>query len=207
MAKLTLSKNALAREREQLKLYKKLLPSLDLKRRQLTLEHEKARQAVLQARHDAAGFEEAIARELPMVADPEMDLSGLLKVRAVHQSVENVVGIKLPRLDSVDYEQTDYALLAKPAWVDVLMEQWRAAIEMRLNVDIAEQRVAVLGKAVRRITQRVNLFERILIPQALTHIKRIQIFLGDLERDAVVRSKLAKSRQHRSGNALLEGAQ
>jgi len=196
MAKLTLSKNALAKEREQLKLYKKLLPSLDLKRRQLIVEHEKARQTVLQAREDAAGFEERIARELPMVADPELGIDGLLRVRAVHQSVENVVGVKLPRLDSVDYEQEDYALLAKPAWVDVLMEQLRAAIEMRLHVTIAEQRVKVLEKAVRRITQRVNLFERLLIPQAHAHIKRIQIFLGDLERDAVVRSKLAKSRQH-----------
>ena len=196
MAKLKLSKNALAKEREQLKLYQKLLPSLDLKRRQLTVEHDKARRAVLQAQQDAAGFEERIAGELPMVANREMELSGLLRVRAVHEGVENVVGVKLPRLDSVDYVQADYALLARPAWVDVLMEQLRAAIEMRLHVEIAQRRVAILEKAVRRITQRVNLFERILIPQARNHIKRIQIFLGDLERDAVVRSKLAKSRQH-----------
>ena len=53
MAKLKLSKSALQQERQQLKLYQRTLPSLDLKRRQLsielaraTTELEEARQAV-----------------------------------------------------------------------------------------------------------------------------------------------------------------
>lgn len=194
MAKLRLSKHALAKEREQLKLYQRLLPSLDLKRRQLTVEHEKAKRGVTRARQAAARFDEDIAAELPMVADRGMDLSGLLTVRDVHQGVENVVGVKLPRLERVDYEQAHYALLARPAWVDVLVERLRESVEMRLRASIAEQRVALLDKAVRKLTQRVNLFDRVLIPEARDNIKRIQIFLGDLERDAVVRSKLAKAK-------------
>ena len=42
MAKLKLSKQALHHQQEQLKLYKRLLPSLDLKRRQLAMETQKA---------------------------------------------------------------------------------------------------------------------------------------------------------------------
>ena len=49
--------------------------------------------------------------------------------------------------------------------------------------------------AVRRVTQRVNLFEKVLIPNAKQNIARIQIFLSDVERAAVVTSKIAKAKR------------
>jgi V/A-type H+-transporting ATPase subunit D len=57
----------------------------------------------------------------------------------------------------------------------------------------------------RRVTQRVNLFEKILIPTAHSNIQRIRIYLGEAERAAVVTSKLAKSKQLQERNVLTEG--
>ena len=194
MAKLKLSKQALAKEREQLKLFQRLLPSLDLKRRQIKIEHDKAKQAVADAERRAEAFEQRIGAELPMVSDDRLDIGGLLKVTGVETREQNVVGIRLPVLERVSFEESPYARLARPAWVDVAVERMKEAAELRVEVSIAQLRVGVLDKAVRRITQRVNLFERVLIPGAKANIKRIQIFLGDIERDAVVRSKLAKAK-------------
>ncbi len=194
MAKVKLSKQALAKEREQLKLFQRLLPSLDLKRRQIKIEHDKAKQAVADAERRAEAFEQRIGTELPMVSDERLDIGGLLKVTGVETREQNVVGIRLPVLEGVSFEETPYARLARPAWVDVAVERMKEAAELRIEVSIAQLRVGVLDKAVRRITQRVNLFERVLIPGAKANIKRIQIFLGDIERDAVVRSKLAKAK-------------
>ncbi len=194
MAKLRLSKQALAKEREQLKLFQRLLPSLDLKRRQIKIEHDKAKRAVRDAERRAEEFEQRIGAELPMVSDDRLDIDGLLKVTDVETREQNVVGIKLPVLERMSFDETPYARLARPAWVDVAVERMKEAAELRVEVSIARLRVGVLDKAVRRITQRVNLFERVLIPGARANIKRIQIFLGDIERDAVVRSKLAKAK-------------
>jgi V/A-type H+-transporting ATPase subunit D len=55
--------------------------------------------------------------------------------------------------------------------------------------------VARMQGAVRRVTQRVNLFEKVLIPNAKRNIARIQIFLSDVERAAVVTSKIAKGKR------------
>jgi V/A-type H+-transporting ATPase subunit D len=66
---------------------------------------------------------------------------------------------------------------------------------LRVRVDIAEQRTDALAVALRRVTQRVNLFDKVLIPRAEENIRRIMIFLSDQERAAVVRSKIAKLRQ------------
>jgi V/A-type H+/Na+-transporting ATPase subunit D len=48
---------------------------------------------------------------------------------------------------------------------------------------------------VKKVTQRVNLFEKVLIPRTQAHIRKIQIFLGDAERAGVVTAKLAKAKQ------------
>ncbi|KPK62430.1 MAG: ATP synthase subunit D, partial [Gemmatimonas sp. SG8_38_2] len=65
------------------------------------------------------------------------------------------------------------------------------------RIQVAAERVRILQRAERRITQRVNLFEKILIPRTQKNILRIQIWLGDMERAAVVQAKLAKARQVR----------
>ncbi len=194
MAKLRLSKAALAKERQQLKLYQRLLPSLDLKRRQLTVESEKARAAHREAQAAVERYEKDFGQKLPMVANPNIDLRGLVKVRDVEIGIDNVVGVKVPKLARVDFDVADYSFISTPAWVDELITRMQEVIELRFKVAVAAKRVAALEHAVRRVTQRVNLFDRILIPNAKKNIKKIQVFLGDLERDAVIRSKLAKSK-------------
>jgi V/A-type H+-transporting ATPase subunit D len=69
------------------------------------------------------------------------------------------------------------------------------AAEQRLRAEIAGQRVDILRLQVRRIAQRVNLFDKILIPEAQRNIQRIRICLGDAERSSVVIGKLAKGKQ------------
>jgi V/A-type H+-transporting ATPase subunit D len=170
MAKVALNKNSLTKERDKLKLYRRILPSLELKRQQLMAQLVTCRQ------------------------DVENKVSGLVTIEAVELGEENVVGIKLPLLTKLSTNVAKYSFLGKPHWVDALVGRLHKAAELRLRVQVAERRVTLMEHAVRRITQRVNLFEKIMIPGARQNIKRIQIFLGDAERSAVVRSKLAKQK-------------
>ena len=195
MARLKLSKASLQQERTKLKLYEKLLPSLELKRRQLVIELDKARKEYAGARADLERVEARVGPELPMLANTEIDLKGLVKMTAFDLGQENVVGVRLPVLRKVECQVAEYSPLAKPAWVDALVERLRDAAEARTRIQVAAQRVRILQRAERRITQRVNLFEKILIPQARENIERIQIWLGDMARAAVVQAKLAKARQ------------
>lgn len=195
MARLKLSKASLQQERTKLKLYEKLLPSLELKRRQLVIELDKARKEYAATREEVERLEARVGAELPMLANTEIDLRGMVKMTAFHLEQENVVGVRLPILTEVECQVAEYSLLAKPAWVDVLVERLRDAAEARTRIQVAAERVRILERAERRITQRVNLFERILIPRTQKNIQRIQIWLGDQERAAVIQAKLAKARQ------------
>ena len=122
--------------------------------------------------------------------DAEAVLASLERIERRLQQIETRLATWQPstREDAGVPEST-------PAMPDQLSELSESLAELRLELELAERRVAVLAKAVRRITQRVNLFDRVLIPTARENIKRIQIFLGDIERDAVVRSKIAKAKQ------------
>ena len=86
-------------------------------------------------------------------------------------------------------------MLAKPFWVDFLVEHLQRMCVLRVHAQVHRERVVRLKQQVRRITQRVNLFDKVLIPRAKENIKRIQIGLSEQERSAVVRSKIAK-RKH-----------
>jgi V/A-type H+-transporting ATPase subunit D len=201
---MTLNKSALHKEREALRLYERLLPSLDLKRTQLMSERERARAALEALEQAVRQLRESTGRQIPMLADAEVDISGLVKLTAVHRGVENVVGVRLPTLDSVEFEPIAYSLFAKPHWVDSAVARVKQMVELRLREQVAMERERILEKAVRRITQRVNLFEKVLIPTARENIKRIQVYLADAERAAVVRSKITKSIQQGRRKALME---
>ncbi len=206
MAKLRFTKQALHQQQEQLKLYKRLLPSLDLKRRQLTVEAQKAQAEYEAAQSAVEALEMRIGEELPMLADEEFRPRGLVELTGYQIGEQNVVGVRLPFLKSVECRVAEYSRLASPPWIDALVQRLKDATEQRLRADIAGRRVEILRQQVRRITQRVNLFDKILIPTAQKNIQRIRIYLGDVERSGVITSKLAKTKQVNLRSEETEGA-
>lgn len=195
MARLQLNKSSLAREAKNLRTYERFLPSLDLKRQQLMAERAKAGHALAETRNEIESLRTQVGRTLPMLANMDVDLTDLANVTGLELETENLVGTHLPVVKSVDVRIRPYALLAKPHWVDNVAAMLREMLELRIRAQVEERRVALLDAAVKTITQRVNLFDKVLIPKARANIKRIRIYMSDEEMAAVVRSKIAK-RKH-----------
>jgi len=201
MSGLPLNKSSLKQERSRLTTYSRFLPSLDLKRRQLTMELHRAQEELGQFDAAIRRLEASSRDVLALAGSVDMKLGGLVKVRDVEIAEENVVGVRLPRLGSVDIAITDYSTLAKPFWVDSLIDKLHATLEARAQRTVARRRVRKLKQAVLKVTQRVNLFEKVLIPEAEENIKQIQIHLADAERAAVVRSKITKAKRRKSSRS------
>lgn len=194
MAKLAMNKSSLKKQRDQLKLFQKFLPALDLKKQQLLIEQKKAQQELFEVQKEL----EELTASLPGLMEPlgasSMDLSGLVKIESVIIEEENFVGAKLPIAREVKFGVADYSTFAKPFWVDFLVEYLQEMVTLRIHEQVKKERWERLKVQVRRITQRVNLFEKVLIPTAKENIKAIQLGLGEEERSAVVRSKIAKKK-------------
>jgi V/A-type H+-transporting ATPase subunit D len=195
MARLALNKATLSRQTQQLKIFERFLPSLDLKRKQLLAERVKAAAALRRTEQELAPIENLIAEQFPMASREDVDLAGLVTVNGVTLSQENVVGVKLPVLASLDIETLEYGLLGRPHWVDRLARLLRETIELKIRVQVERRRLELLEIGARKITQRVNLFEKVLIPRTRESIRRIRIYLSDTERAGVVQAKISKKKR------------
>jgi len=201
MARLQLNKSSLSRETGSLSTYERFLPSLDLKRQQLMAERTKAARVLADTREEIERLGRQVGQKLPMLANGDIDLTDLVRLTNVALSTENLVGTRLPILEEIEVEIKPYALLAKPHWVDKVATNLRDMLELRIRVQVEEERIALLDAAVKTVTQRVNLFEKVLVPRTKSNIRRIKIFLSDEEMAAVVRSKIAK-RKHATGGSI-----
>ncbi|MEJ2456508.1 MAG: V-type ATP synthase subunit D [Candidatus Thiodiazotropha sp.] len=201
MARLALSKSSLSVQNRRLKTFERYLPSLDLKRRQLIAERAKAARAIGVTEREIAALREQVESGLPMGSNEEVNIENLVRIAHLDLGEENVMGVRLPFVSTIELKQADYALLAKPEWVDNFAWRMQEMLRLRVRIQVERRRLALLDEAVRTITQRVNLFDKVLIPQARDNIRRIRIFLADGERAAVVRAKIAKGKRAREAAA------
>jgi V/A-type H+/Na+-transporting ATPase subunit D len=204
MARVPLSKSQLAREKANLASYNRYLPALDLKRQQLMGERNRARQALVSLREQLRAQVETVGADIPMLAERRIDLKGLARVESVRLGTQNVAGVRLPIVEAVEVRIAPYSPLVRPHWVDAVAERLREAIRLRVELQVAERRIAALDAALTKVTQRVNLFEKVLTPEAKENIRRILVYLGDAERAAVVGAKLAKRKREEEAAALAQ---
>jgi len=90
------------------------------------------------------------------------------------------------------FPQAEYDLFLVAPWVDGGLEALRELVSMRKEMEVIDEALGLLNKELRLTTQRVNLFEKVKIPDALEAIRRIKIYIGDQMANAVGRSKIAK---------------
>jgi V/A-type H+-transporting ATPase subunit D len=194
MARLPLNQTSLHNQSKRLAGFERFLPSVDMKRRQLIAERNKATRKLAERRDQLQTVLHRAAEELPMLHGATLNLSDIVAVSGCDLVEENQMGVRLPVLREVRCEQRPYALLASPVWLDHLVEYLIDALELELHCHVDAERLRLLEEAVRKSTQRFNLFDKVLIPRTRANIRRIQLFLADQSTAAVVRAKIAKSR-------------
>jgi H(+)-transporting ATP synthase subunit D len=192
MARISLNKSTLCEQIKQLKTYRNFLPSLDLKRRQLLSEQEKARQELRKLEERIAALHPMVEKQIPMLGYTHVEVRGIVRVTNVEIAEENVMGIRLPKLGNLEIKVSEYPFLGKPHWVDRVVQLLQQAIEIRMHRQVMERRLELLASSAKIVSQRVNLFDRVLIPKTEANIQRLRVSLSDSERASIVRAKIAK---------------
>jgi V/A-type H+-transporting ATPase subunit D len=201
VAKLALNKSTLNREGRKVRAYKRFVPALDLKRKQLLAARVRARSERAEAAQTLQQLEQKVLRNLPMLADAELQVEQLLSVERIELEQVNLVGIRLPRIAVLELVPQPFSRLATPHWLDPLVQLLMRATRLRLELQVLDRRLELLEHGLQKTTQRLNLFDKVLIPRAEKNIRRIRIALADAERAGVVTSKIAKSKRLKAGMA------
>lgn len=191
--KIKLTKNELQAQQAKLRKYERFLPTLQLKKRQLQRE---VRKAVDEVRTKELEFREQVS-DLGDWVDlfalvPKEDWERLVRVACVQVGQANIAGVKVPLFEGVELDQAPYSLFGTDPWLDRAVEAVGRLLTLQEEIRVLHAKTDALRFELRRTTQRVNLFEKVLIPECQENIRVIIIFLGDEERNAVARAKIAK---------------
>ncbi|MBN1938507.1 MAG: V-type ATP synthase subunit D [Candidatus Aminicenantes bacterium] len=196
MAKIKLTKNELKKQRDALKTFRRYLPTLQMKKQQLQMEIRgvEARRRELRSRREAMEKEFrawiAVFGEEGALFDPEG--KPYLAVASVRTSRGNVAGVDIPVYEGAEFSVAEYDLFETPLWVDAGIDRLKKLLSLDIEDGVLGEQIALLAAELRTTSQRVNLFEKVKIPESLENIRRIRISLGDQQIAQVVRGKIAQ---------------
>jgi V/A-type H+-transporting ATPase subunit D len=193
MAKIKLTKNELKKQKDSLKMYQRYLPTLMLKKQQLQGEIRLTELRIKELKTEKELLDESFKNWVGVFGEKGVFTAGVLKITSLRTSQGNIAGVAIPIFEGADFEISPYDLARTPLWLDIAVEKMKQVILLDLEAQIVEEQRRRLDHELRVTTQRVNLFEKIKIPETRGFIKKIQVYLGDQQTSAVVRGKIAKS--------------
>jgi V/A-type H+-transporting ATPase subunit D len=193
MAKVRLTKNELKKQKDSLKMYRRYLPTLMLKKQQLQGEIRITDMRLNELKIASEQLDESFKAWIAVFGETGYFSADILKITSLRTGHGNIAGVSIPVFEGADFEISNYNLVSNPLWMDTAVECMKQALLLELEMEIVEEQRSRLEKELRTTTQRVNLFEKIKIPEARNNIKKIQVYLGDQQTAAVVRGKIAKS--------------
>ena len=194
MAKIKLTKTELKAQTDALKRFQRFLPMLQLKKQQLQGEIA----GIAAKADDVAARERALRAEVDrwvgLLATDDSAVEGLVRVKGVHTGLANVAGVTIPTFESVDTEVGEIDPWSTPAWVDAAVDAAVRVIGLQCERAVYDEQRRLVTEELQRTSQRVNLFEKVKIPECREAIRVIKIALGDEQTASVARGKIAKSR-------------
>lgn len=194
MAKLKFTKGELKRQRDCLKQFGHYLPILQLKKQQLQLEIQRVYGRLENKSLEISALEESIAKWAGLLNERRDFFTKHINPKKIVTANLNIAGIDIPTLQRVDFESFEYDLFLTPLWTDVAIGRVRGFVTLLEEEKVLREQLRILKHELRLITQRVNLFEKVKIPEARDNIRKIKIYLGDQQTNAVGRSKIAKNK-------------
>jgi len=202
MDKPKLNKSELTRLRRQLKMFDQFLPVLKLKKERLQAEHLRLKREVRAAERALDERREAARGIAALLCEPlPIDLPAMARATEVRISERIIAGVYVPVLDHVGFADVELSRFGLPAWVNRALPELRALVLAHKSLEVLREQAERIGHELRKATQKVNLFEKVLIPDTKEVIRRIEIALGDQQVAAVCRGKLAKTKQLRAAEA------
>ena len=191
--KIKFTQGELKRQRDAQRQYERYLPTLQLKKQQLQLEilHQ---QSALRKRKNSLSEREKSAEEWSGLLIEVPDIKHWLITEKIITAKKNIAGVDVPIFERMDFKPAEYDLFLTPLWVDAGLESLRNMVSLQEEIAIIEKGIFILKHELRITTQRVNLFEKVKIPEAKEAIRLIKIYIGDQMTNAVGRSKIAKNK-------------
>jgi len=197
--KIKLTKTELKAQSDALKRFQRFLPMLQLKKQQLQAEI-----AAIGARIDEVAAREQAAHAslsgwVKLFSEARDEVRRLVTLDRVVTDTSNIAGVSIPVFKRIEATAAELDLYATPAWFDDAAAMLKAVLALKAERAVLLRQRELVVQELNTTSQRVNLFEKVKIPECREHIRIIKIAIGDEQTAAVTRGKIAKSRSRPDG--------
>lgn len=175
----------------ELRIRENALPTLAAKESALRLEVHRARQEVHALGQHLLQKTAEMESTYPLWCEFPEDVVTLADVRI---TIKKIAGVKIPVLERVFFNVERYSLFGLSSWIPPGIEMLKALAELSIKAEICRKKVAVLEHARKKTTQKVNLYEKVQIPEYKEAILKIKRFLEDEENLSKSSQKILKAR-------------
>ena len=199
-----LTKNEQKKQKDALKQFQRYLPTLQLKQQQLQAVIRESEQEIVRMKEEQARAKASLSGWIAVYGEnasfpQEKSIGNLVKVDRIEKDRGNIAGVEVPVFRELLFKPIEYDLRYYPLWVDKAIVALRDIAKYDALVRTLEERIELLTAELRTTTQRVNLFEKVKIPEAKENIRVIGIYLQDQQTAAVVRGKISKKKLVKAG--------
>ncbi|MBN1647415.1 MAG: V-type ATP synthase subunit D [Spirochaetales bacterium] len=192
MAKIKLTKNELKKQKDALKRFERYLPTLLLKKQQLQLVIRQVDQKIFEIKSRQDVLTSQISTWIAVFGEKNT-ITEILSLESIIIEDGNIAGVQIPVFKDVNFLIRPYDLLSTSFWIDDALVHLQELLSLEAEIEVLKKQQNALAEELRVTSQRVNLFEKIKIPETRKNIKKIRIYLGDEQTAAVVRGKIAKA--------------
>ena len=196
MAKIKQTKTELKAQKDALARYRRFLPMLQLKKQQLQMEIVSIRGRIDEIAKSIEDAEASMAPWIGLLSDTSVDIPFALD--GVETDSGNIAGVDIPLFKGIRSRTADIDLFATPPWLDDAVAACATLAERRAEIGVLRRQAELIAEELRTTSQRVNLFEKVKIPECREAIRVITIHIGDEQTSAVARGKIAKGRGAKS---------
>lgn len=123
----------------------------------------------------------------------------IFNLREVILNTKKIAGVKTPELNSIDYEIRKFSRFTNPVWLNTGIIILKEITEIISGMEIAEKKLHILEYARKKTTQKVNLYEKVQIPEFSEAIVKIKRYLEDVENLEKAGQKITKQKQAAQG--------
>ncbi|MFO7936946.1 MAG: V-type ATP synthase subunit D [Kiritimatiellia bacterium] len=198
MAKVKLTKTELKAQSDALKRFQRFLPMLQLKKQQLQAEITVITSRIEELEKKHAAAERALEEWVALFSGEKKAMRELVSLEHVKTGTSNIAGVSIPVYEGLDTKVAEVDLFETPAWIDDAIDTLTEMLEFKAQRAVLEKQRELITIELNTTAQRVNLFEKVKIPECKENIRVIKIAIGDEQTASVTRGKIAKSRSKSS---------
>ncbi|WP_295162929.1 V-type ATP synthase subunit D [uncultured Brachyspira sp.] len=184
------NKTALQSLRRQLSIREKALPTLKSKEAALRLEVRKITAEIELLKEEY----QKLVKENQNYNGFWTDFPEIVKIKKINSELKNIAGVKVYILSDIDFDIENVSLFNMPSWIRLAISMFERLMTIQIKIEMTEDRLNALAYARKKTTQKVNLYEKVQIPEYKTAIIKIKRYMEDEDNLSKSSQKIVKER-------------